>query len=78
MPNVSYPKQDMPVKSMSSSISSNPIGREIRQMKRNIESLKSQVSGLQSSSPGSPGLFGGARRKTHKKRKSLRRRKSRR
>jgi len=72
---VSYAKQERPMKSQSSK-SLNPLARELSQMKREIETLKSQVAGLQSSS-GSPGLFGGARRKTHKKRKSLRRRKSR-
>ena len=83
---VSYPKQDIPMKSMrsQSSRSLNPLARELTQMKREIENLKNEVAGLKSSSgspgsPGSPGLFGGARRrKTHKKRKSLRRRKSRR
>jgi hypothetical protein len=88
MPGVSYskqPKQDMPQGQGSygteptktrRSGSSSALGREIRQMKSDIETLKYQVSGLQSSprsQTGSPGLFGGGRRrKTYKKRKSRR------
>ena len=85
MPAVSYPKQDMPQGTSSygteptktrRSGSSSALVREIRQMKSDIDTLKSQVAGLQSSpgsQSGSPGLFGGGRRrKTHKKRKSRR------
>jgi len=74
---ITYAKQDRPMRSQSSR-SLNPLARELSQMKREIETLKSQVSSFKSSSGESPGLFGGGRRKTHKKRKSLRGRKSRR